>query len=265
MNTYLLDLSAPAPAQPGDPLLEHVARVLAYIEATSDDFRALLPEHPVLPIPFVGHPATAKVITVGLNPSHGEFKAARGWRAPLTAEALTARCKSYFDPDRQAAPPHPWFAFWSEALTHIGASYANGSAVHIDLTPRPTRFVRKIQEAGQDKLFREMLQQDLWCFFAALDFCKNVKVLLLAGSATGKYYANQFLHEFAPDHGYTLTPGFVPKDQPGPAKTACHTLKGHGREILVFFCSTSPSDRNNGHLLPNRIAANADKLKAHLT
>lgn len=265
MNTYLLDPSAPAPAQPGDPLLEHVARVLTYVEATSDDFRALLPEHPVLPIPFVGHPATAKVITVGLNPSHGEFKAARGWRAPLTAEALSARCRSYFDPDRQAALPHPWFALWSEALGHIGVSYQAGSAVHIDLTPRPTRFVRKLQEEGLTTLFLDMLKKDLWSLFATLGFCKNAKLVLLAGSATCEYYINQFLHEFAPNHGYTLTPNFVPRTQPGPGKTAWHTLNGHGREIPVFFCSTSPSGRNNGHLLPNRIAANADKLKTHLT
>ncbi len=105
-----------------------------------------------------------------------------------------------------------------------------------------------------------MTEQDLPLFFATLRLCQNAKLLIIAGSVTGKYYINEFLHRFAPKSGYTLTPPFNRSSHPGKAKTCMHLLASDGRELPVFFCSTSPSARDKT-LLPQRIRTHATELR----
>jgi len=170
---------------------------------------------------------------------------------------LATRCRDYF---KNSVLPHAWFKPWSKSLQHLGLSYEGGEAVHADLSPRPTRYVSELKEAWEQDLFLEMVERDLWTFFGTLELCLNAKLVLLAGTVTGRFYANEFLQRFAPHHGYSLDGAFKRLDQPRSGKTAFHVLSGGHRKLTVFFCSCSPSARDPS-LLPLRIKQNA----AHLT
>lgn len=61
--------------------------------------------------------------------------------------------------------------------------------------------------------------------------------------------------------GINLHGGFDPYSQQGPAKTTWHTLKMLNRELPLFFCSCSPSDKENKHLLIKRVEENAITIR----
>src|SRR2546423_2241001 len=84
------------------------------------------------PIPFFGNVESAKVVTVGVNPSVSEFKKER-W-AGLTNGQILGRLINYFN--QNSVRPHPWFEVWEKALQPLGCSYTNGTAAHADLSPR---------------------------------------------------------------------------------------------------------------------------------
>ena len=109
--------------------------------------------------------------------------------------------------------------------------------------PRSTRYVSEFRSALERNLFLEMVQRDLWSFFATLAFCRNARAILIADSVTGKYYMNEFLQRFAPAHRYSFDPRFRGAKHPGKGKTCRHYLSRNGRKIPVYFCSSSPSDR----------------------
>ncbi|HEV2246172.1 MAG TPA: hypothetical protein VGW37_05925 [Terriglobia bacterium] len=241
-------------------LARHAHAVQQYIASSQPRYAALLdPASECHPIPCFGNPDSALAVTVGLNPSATEFTAARSWAGPLTSSALADRCSGYFS--RTASnQSHPWFAPWSDGLASLGLSYEACSAVHLDLSPRATRSVSSLRTAGDRSLFLTMVQSDLWVFFATLQLCQAAKLVLLAGSVTGKYYLNEFLQRFAPAHSYSLDRPFTRRNHPGKGKTSWHWLSGPERRLPVFFCSSSPSDRPVT-LLPQRIKENATTLK----
>jgi hypothetical protein len=232
----------------------HVNAVQHYSALTALRYAALhrsnLVTHPVC---CFGDPAEARIVTVGLNPSDGEFDAARQWPTELSHAELADRCASYF------IKPHEWFMTWTEALSHLGMSYQEGSAVHLDLSPRATRPVSDFKEAWEQELFLEMVERDLWTFFGTLGLCRKVEWVLMAGTVTGKYYINEFLQRHAPDYGYSLDGAFNRMEHPGRGKVAWHTLTGGGRALRVFFCSSSPSDRPHP-LLAQRLRENQDRF-----
>jgi hypothetical protein len=208
------------------------------------------------PICCFGDPDQARAITVGVNPSKGEFDPVNGWPSTITHIELARRCREYF----RGRVAHSWFAPWTEALGHLGVSYATGSAVHVDLSPRATRSISDLKEAREQELFLQMIGSDLWIFFGTLQLCQNAKLILMAGSVTGKYYINEFLQRFAFSYGYSLDGAFSRSASRGKGKVAFHTLSGGGRKIDVFFCSTSPSDRNKT-VLPQRVREHSVRLK----
>ncbi len=104
-----------------------------------------------------------------------------------------------------------------------------------------------------------MVERDLWAFFGTLELCAKARLVILAGTVTGKYYINKFLQRFAPDYGYRLDGPFNRLEHPGRAKIAWHKLSGHGQELRVFFCSSSPSDTET-RWLPRRLKENATEL-----
>lgn len=116
-----------------------------------------------------------------------------------------------------------------------------------------------LEEQWEQDLFLEMLKQDLWTFFATLELCENAKLLLIAGSVTGRYYINEFLQRTALDYGVSLDQPFRRSEHPGPGKTCWHRLSDGRSASPVFFCSSSPSDRNKA-LLPQRIEANKEDI-----
>ena len=242
----------------------HVYAVQRYIEFTSPRYSPLMKAgvaaHPVC---CFGDVETARVVTVGLNPSVGEFTKANGWPVKIEHEALASRCSSYFSKS-ETRSPHGWFKPWSEGLERMGVNYADGSVVHLDLSPRPTRFVSEMKDEFERTLFLEMVERDLWTFFATLSRCPKASVVLVAGTVTGRFYINEYLQRYAPQHGWALDGAFSRVKHPGKAKVCWHELNNGERRLPVFFCSSSPSDRDKS-LLPARIKENSARLKSIIT
>ena len=242
----------------------HIYAVQRYCAITTPRYAPLMQDSLAThPIPCFGNPASAIAVTVGLNPSSAEFKPGRSWSATLTHSELAARCANYFSP-QAPGPPRGWFQPWSEGLDRLDVSYQAGSAVHLDLSPRATRPVSALKAPAQQRLFLEMVERDLWILFATLQLCQNAKLILVAGSVTGEYYMNEFLQRFSPDCGYALDRPFSRTRQRGRGKTAWHCLRGAGRSLPVFFCSSGPSDGRDT-MLPQRLEENADTLKQLLS
>ena len=200
----------------------HVYAVQRYVKFTQPRyeqlFKAAVPTHPIC---CSGDPAKAVVVTVGLNPSVGEFEKGRWPREQITHKVLAERCRGYFGDDA-AAPAHKFFDPWKQGLAHLGPSYESGSVAHLDLSPRATRYIRELDSGFESELFLEMVQRDLWIFFATLDLCRNAKVLLMAGSVTGQYYINEFLQRFAPDYGHAIGGAIDRATHKGSGKTCWH-------------------------------------------
>ncbi len=236
----------------------HIYAVQHYTALTAPRYAALFDSHATIhPICCFGNPEKARGITVGVNPSKGEFHARRRWPAEMSHTDLAKRCRDYFT---GSEPPHDWFAPWSKALRPLNLSYGDGTAAHVDLSPRATKFVSEFKEAWEQALFLEMVERDLWTFFGTLALCPEAKIILIAGSVTGRYYINEFLQRFAPDYGYSLDGPFNRLAHRGPGKTAFHTLSGGDRPFPVFFCSTSPSARDK-ELLPHCVKNNAHRFE----
>ena len=200
----------------GNDLARHVFAVQRYVTLTAPRYAALHKSGVIThPICCFGDPTRAKVVTVGLNPSLGEFSPKRKWPAELNHEALAERCRTYFSAHAPCAS-HEWFRPWMEGLKHLDADYSAGSAVHLDLTPRATRFVSDLKDPWEQSLFLEMVERDLWTFFGALELCRQAKWILIAGTVTGRFYINEFLRRHAPDYGYSLDGAFNRLEHPGP-------------------------------------------------
>jgi len=221
------------PSPENSAFARHVYAVQRYVSLTAPRYVTLFnPGVVTHPICCFGDPSDAKVITVGLNPSDGEFAPGREWPTSSMEHLLLAkRYRTYF------TTPHRWFAPWSEGSKHVGASYEDGSAVHIDLSPRATRSVSDLKKWWEQELFLEMVERDLWVCLGTLKLCKKANLVMMAGSVTGRYYINEFLQRFAPDYGYSLDGVFNRLKHPGRAKVAWHELSGGDRPLKVFFAA----------------------------
>jgi len=237
----------------------HVYAVQRFVKFTQPRYDQLFkPSVVTHPICCFGDPAKAAVVTVGVNPPVGEFHSHRWPCDEMAHDALAKRCRGYFDGDA-AASHHGFFNPWKQGLVCQGASYESGSAVHLDLSPRVTRCIRELDSGSERELFLEMVQGDLWIFFATLDLTRNAKVLLLAGSVTGQYYTNEFLQGFAPDYGHALGGAFVRAKSKGPGRVCWHELTNAERKLPVFFCGSGPAAKNPS-LLGERISEHAAHL-----
>ena len=212
------------------------------------------------PIPFFGDPESARVITVGVNPSAGEFSKKRGWPETIDASYLEDRLRSYFK-EHFFPPPHPWFQPWEEALNMLGCSYKTDAA-HLDLSPWATISMGSVKDKD---LFIKMLREHLGKYFPRfLEFFTAAKLVMMAGAVTNKYYIYEFLHKFLPQ-GYILTGSQERKA--GCGQTGWDRrfeLKTPGRILPVYFFSKSPSDHNKAGLLANNVAEKKDWLLKHL-
>lgn len=239
----------------------HVFAVQRYVALTNSRYLRLIdPSLVGHPICCFGNVEQAQVVTVGVNPSKGEFVPRDRWPNSIGHNELARRCREYFN----QTDPHPWFEPWNQALGHLRHSYVDGTAVHLDLSPRPTRFMYELQDASEQELFRDMIERDLWTFFGTLALCPKVKLILMAGTVTGSFYINEFFQRFAPAYGFELMGLFNRLSCPGNGKTAFHALSGGGRDLGVFFCSISPSARDKKEVLPQRVEEHAEKLRQFL-
>jgi len=211
-------------------------------------------DYKTYPIPFFGNIESAKVITVGINPASSEFRATRNWPQNINVEYLIHRLHNYFN--FPGIPPHSWFSRWEMALNLLDLSFYSGVAAHIDLSPRPTINLGKIDNVN---LFEQMVEHDLIWFLKLLNYCRSLKLLLIAGAVTKRYYINEFIKKHCHQYGFRLEGEFKRIDNPGSGKTTFHRLIGHGIDLPVFFCSVSPS-ANNSNLLVEKIRDNQTKL-----
>ncbi len=240
----------------------HVYAVQRYVEFTQPKYAQLFkPGVQVHPICGFGEVEKATVVTVSANPSVGEFEGSH-WPATIDHIELAKRCKGYFRND-SPGPCHRFFSPWKDALKRIDIDYQSGGAVHVDLSPRPTRLIREFEPGFQNELFLEMVHRDLWVFFATLQLCEAAKILLIAGSVTGRYYINEFLQRFSPDFGDALGGAFDRRQHPGKAKTCWHELDYAEKTWPVFFCSSGAA-ANEPDLLARRICENKEDVKQRL-
>lgn len=236
-------------------LTEYVAKVVGYVEETRETF-ARFYRHDVVTraVPFFGDVESAQVLTVGVNPSAGEFVVNRAWPATMTPVALVERLKVYFG--QAPAPPHQWFKTWTAALAQIDLSYARGAA-HIDLSPRATA---AMGTHADPRGFARMVESDAKWFFELLPLCQAARALLMAGCVTNRWYINDFVARVAHSYDYELTGR---AESTGKGRVGFHRLIGHGRNLPVFFCSISPSG-NNRHLLIERVGSHRATIKGWL-
>jgi hypothetical protein len=243
--------------------IEHLKSVLAHVSQTDQNYRSLYnPSIVTHPIPFFGNLESATILTVGVNPSDAEFASGR-WPDKIPPEALHGRLKNYFSLERPK--PHPFFKPWSDAFEHLAAdlSYANGKAAHLDLSPRATEFPRKHQKEDEwTDWFLKMLWYDAELFFKALKFSKNVKLILVAGTATKRHYIASFIKEQSERHGFCLEFQAFGKGK----KTSFYVLKNRdGKLNLPLFSSgASPAFKNGARLIEN-IRLNGTKLASYLS
>ena len=214
-------------------------------------FSGLMPKNLVTyPIPYFGDPESAKALTVGVNPSAGEFRN-RGWPSEMENSAILHRLLHYFS--LAEVKPHPWFRTWERCLRRLDTSYLTGEAAHIDISPRATR---SMSQCDPDK-FLEMCFRDVEWLFKLLDET-SPKLLLMAGTVTKHHYMNDFMRLAANDHGWQLKGQSETK---GKGRVGFHELAKGSTRFPVFFCSVSPSSPNGAELLVTRVEENSARIK----
>jgi hypothetical protein len=158
------------------------------------------------PIPFFGNPATARVATIGANPSSEEFKPNRKWPKVTKANrgAWKSRLKNYFN---HSLAPDDWFDPWTVGLALLDCSYKEGTAAHFDVSYRPTTAMLTNKNTDP-KEFHAMVVQDVQWIFKILPLCPNLRLLLTMGPIIGGNLKPTpligFLGEAAPRHGYRM-------------------------------------------------------------
>lgn len=231
-------------------LIDYLSRVIPQIDDSHSRFeRFNQPGVTTHPIPFFGDLRSARVITVGVNPSSGEF-INRRWPAQISASELAHRLTNYFT--NAPVPPHRWFDTWQNAMAQIGISYAT-SAAHVDLSPRATASMGSIADW---KGFCEMVDHDARWFFELLPLCRSAQVILMAGCVTKRWYINDFISKIARSYGYRLTGS---AESVGEGRVGVHRLIGPGIDLPVFFCSVSPSGFKK-NLLVERVTQNHNTI-----
>ena len=238
---------------------EKLYQLLSDLNAEAPKVRAafsdlLDPALDTIPISFFGDVLNAKVITVGLNPSDGEIRG-RGWHQPISSAEIYERLLNYFNNPQFRS--HPWFEAWERALNEIGVSYADGTAAHVDLCPWATRPMSNLPDHDR---FELLVSQSVPWFWRCMQAAANLRLVLMAGAVTKKYYLNEFLAKTRNADGNELV-GKVARG--GKAFVGYHQLRLSGKLFPVFFCSVSPSSRTSA-MLPLRISENRDRLAKFL-
>jgi hypothetical protein len=162
------------------PFENHVADIVRHVRDTDARFAALYTSSPPpYPIPFFGNLETARVITIGVNPSSKEFAPWRSWKSDMTNEQLTSYLFPYFQNSKPK--PHPWFAPIEEALNILDCSYQTNTA-HTDLSPRATKAMSWLNGEGERSNFLQMIREDVVCISKLLSVCSSCRAVFLVGS-----------------------------------------------------------------------------------
>ena len=164
-----------------DPIVELVQGELERFQDVREQSPTLFPDQPNLyPIPFFGDIRRAEVVTLALNPSCTEFVDGRNWLPNVhppstTAPSLATRLVHYFD--LPAPGPHRWFDECEKALLYLGCSY-EANAVHLDLHPLPTKFLRALSAEGR-QAFGNLVSHAPSHLKAVLSLCPLAKLIVV--------------------------------------------------------------------------------------
>ena len=230
-------------------LVERMRTVIVAVARTDETYRPNFKSGlTTFPIPFFGNILTAKVLTIGVNPSADEF-VGRNWPDRFDTDALTHRLLHYFD---SPLGPHPWFSPWTEALGLLDVEYARGEAAHLDLSPRATVSMSSVPDTN---LFLGMISHDLRWFFDFLGECTQARLLMAAGTVTERWYINQFLALHGPQHRLEIQPPPQTSD-----RCALYAATRLGKNLPLFFSSVSPSNLGRAHVLVENVRANRERL-----
>jgi hypothetical protein len=115
-----------------DELTLWLRNLKGQIKATERDY--LHNKVPGCPLPFFGDVLTARVLTIGVNPSSTEFEPKRNWEKARRFAKWQDRMLNYFH--QPGIPVHEWFEPWSICLEFLGISYAAGTAAHLIMLPK---------------------------------------------------------------------------------------------------------------------------------
>jgi len=150
---------------PSTKLIEWVAEIQESVRISDNECPDLYPtdnqgnqflRHPV---PFSGDLENAEVLTLGVNPSAGEFvdrfSNGRDWSDEMSAAQLSLRLVNYFR--HWNPPPHAWFTSLKTILRRNHCSYLFNTA-HIDFSPRATRGMKEFSDEPEH--FLDMVNRD---------------------------------------------------------------------------------------------------------
>jgi hypothetical protein len=122
--------------RPSQKLVTLVKEAQGRATLIRDEFGPLFREgFPTHPIPFFGPLETARILTIGLNPSTTEFAPWRCWPLEISPQSLAHRLSFYFQ--LKYPRPHAWFAELQGALSIVNCSHLE-TAAHADISPWAT-------------------------------------------------------------------------------------------------------------------------------
>jgi len=152
-----------------------LSKLRQQVELTNPTFAGLNPTG--WPIPFFGDIRTARVLTIGVNPSPTEFNPPR-WGQIANDTQWAHRLLNYFL--TPGVPWHEWFLPWEASLRLLGCSYENRTAAHIDLSPRSTNVMNQIPDALRPN-FCGMVDGDVHWLYELLPFAPSARLIISAG------------------------------------------------------------------------------------
>lgn len=186
--------------------------ISAYLDDVLQDWqnsRNLFPKNAIKgdhwPIPFFGNPIKAKIATIAVNPSSTEFRKVRCWADVRTDQQWKERLWRYF---KHSISPHPWFAPQEQRLAEEFRSYRQGSALHLDVSYRPTIAMLK-NPATDRREFIQMVERDVVWLFKLLPLCPKLRELrtigpiLMRNERIGRVI--DFVAEQAPAYGFDVS------------------------------------------------------------
>jgi len=157
---------------------------LKVIKTSLSELQRLRAEHPTIfpnekaslyPAPYFGDPFRARILTVGLNPSHTEFDERARWNPNMEPNEIAARLYAYFHP--RVAPMHRWFEPLEKGLLYVGCSYERDAA-HVDLCPYPAIWPRKMKPDAK-KIFSSLVCDTAQDLRSILSRCVHVKLIIV--------------------------------------------------------------------------------------
>ena len=237
---------------------DYISELLKERNAIKNNFGVLFDNNtPIVPIPFFGNIRTAKIITIGANPSATELRN-NGWVENMDANQISEKLTQYFHNQ-----PHNWFKPWEAALNTVGFSYYDDSAAHIDLCPWATKSLSTLDKLGLTNTTIELFKQSGLFFIDIIKKCSEIKFILMAGTVTKKYYLNNFIYNFVNTNDFRISE--KPYIIKGGAFINKHEVIINKKSVHALFYSSSPSDTGEKKkLLPKRIEENRDFILKNL-